>query len=89
MQDVKHPTVVIFTPEHGSDKLLSPKFNHSHVLFTPQTLLMGNTCENVIHSSVIALYGCSGGGEVSPYHSTSDVHHYHAHKHQYTTIHTN
>ena len=35
MQDVKHPTGVISTPEHGSGELLSPKCNHSHVLFTP------------------------------------------------------
>ena len=31
---VKHPTGVILTPEHESDELLSPKFNHSHVMFT-------------------------------------------------------
>ena len=38
MEDVKHPTRVIWTPEHESGEFLSPKCNRWHVL--PNTLYM-------------------------------------------------
>ena len=65
--------MMIFTPTYCTRDMRST-----------QALLMGNRCENFIHSFVIAQYGYVGDGEASTHHGTTDGHHYLA----YATIHS-
>ena len=62
MQDVKHLTKVILTPEHESDELLSPKCNHSHVLFTRATYLEEIKCEGTVLSCELTPLELDTGG---------------------------